>query len=106
MNEDNIFYKRLKLLSNSINKSINQVEKDLCYPRNSLNNYKTKINPSGIRLLEISEYFHVSPKYLLGKSDIKEDNSVEEIFQDLDESQKQELFEVVLEWTIKKRKNK
>ena len=50
-----------------LNKSVNQIERDLGYPRNTLQNYKKGTIPSALRLLELAQYFGVSPQYLVGK---------------------------------------
>lgn len=39
MDKESKFYLRLKLLSSSLGKSINQIEKELGYSRNALHNY-------------------------------------------------------------------
>lgn len=70
MNKD-IFYYRVKMLCDNVGKSINEVEKELNYPRNALHNYREGRIPSGLRLVELSEYFSVSPEYLLGMTDTK-----------------------------------
>lgn len=64
----------LKLIEES-GKSINQIERELGYPRNTLTSYK-RSNPSAKRLNELAEYFNVSTDYLLGNTDLK--NSVKE----------------------------
>ncbi len=61
--EESIFYKRIKKLANELGKSFNQIEKELGYSRNALSNYKTQTIPSAIRLLELAEYFDVTPRY-------------------------------------------
>lgn len=75
------FYFRLKMLCDNAGKSINEVEKELNYPRNALHNYKEGRIPSGLRLVELSEFFSVSPEYLLGLTDtkikVKSNNSTE-----------------------------
>ncbi|MCW2281527.1 helix-turn-helix domain-containing protein [Lactococcus lactis] len=75
------FYYRLKMLCDNAGKSINEVEKELNYPRNALHNYKEGRTPSGLRLVELSEFFSVSPEYLLGLTDtkikVKSNNSTE-----------------------------
>ena len=76
------FYNRLKMLSDYYDKSINEVEKDLNYPRNALHNYKGKRLPSGTRLIELSRYFNVSPEYLIGMShnrELKESSNTREL---------------------------
>ena len=66
---NDLFYRRLKDLIEKSGKSANQIERELGYPRNSLNNYKLGGEPSGTRLIGLSEYFNVSPKYLIGLID-------------------------------------
>lgn len=66
---NDLFYRRLKDLIEKSGKSANQIERELGYPRNSLSNYKLGGEPSGIRLIVLSEYFNVSPKYLIGLID-------------------------------------
>lgn len=78
MMEESLFYKRVKKLGEDLGKSFNQIEKELGYSRNALSNYKTKTMPSAIRLLELAEYFDVSPRYLLGMDEMCE-NSREKI---------------------------
>lgn len=78
MMEETLFCKRVKKLGEDLGKSFNQIEKELGYSRNALSNYKTKTMPSAIRLLELAEYFDVSPRYLLGMDEMCE-NSREKI---------------------------
>lgn len=68
MSEQGIFYKRLKEEIQLKGKTFNLVERELEYSRNALNNYKHGNEPSGTRLVELSEYLMVSPAYLVGKS--------------------------------------
>lgn len=68
-----MFYQRLKLLIEKQNKSFNQVERELGYPKNALNDYKKGKIPSAKRANEIAEYFDVTTDYLLGNSDIPRD---------------------------------
>lgn len=65
------FYERLKSLAEEKNKSFNQIERELNYPRNALNAYKNKKNPSAKRTAEIAKYFDVSIDYLLGNTTAK-----------------------------------
>ena len=93
MMEESLFYKRVKKLGEDLGKSFNQIEKELGYSRNALSNYKTKTMPSAIRLLELAEYFDVSPRYLLGMDEMcensREKNSFTEfLFENLDKNQK------------------
>jgi transcriptional regulator with XRE-family HTH domain len=90
--EVNIFFDRVKQLSKAQNKSINQVEKELGYPRNSLNGYKGDRSPSAQRLLEISDYFGVSPYYLMGYAEFNNRNFVELYLRFLTSKQREELF--------------
>ncbi len=98
MSTDNIFYTRLRTLSHKLGKSLNQVEKELGYPRNSLNNYKNHQMPSGVRLMEIADYFEVTPDYLLGKSNSMQIESVNEIFEELSPKQKIEMYDLCKDW--------
>lgn len=71
MEKETIFYEHLNEQIRYLGKNLNQVERELNYPRNALNNYKHGGEPSGRRLLDLSHYFGVSPEYLLGYSDKK-----------------------------------
>lgn len=97
MNGNSHFYERTKHLSVLLGKSINQIEKELDYPRNALNNYKNRSDPSATRLLEVSEYFKVSPEYLLGKSNIHK-KSIESMFKSLNNQQKKEMYFLLEDW--------
>lgn len=98
MLKDTLFYKRLKEQIELKNNTFNGVERELGYPRNSLSNYKNGTAPSGERLIELAEYFGVSPGYLIGKNDQAEGFSLKEIFQSLDFEQKRELYEICQSW--------
>ncbi|MCW2281975.1 helix-turn-helix domain-containing protein [Lactococcus lactis] len=105
MKEKVLFFDRFILQVRRNNKSINAIEKELGYPRNSLNNYKNGGEPSGSRLVEIAEYFNVSPEFLIGKqknSAIAEEFNIlpKEYFRQLRESQKKELILVITKWII------
>ncbi|WP_370524380.1 helix-turn-helix domain-containing protein [Lactococcus sp. S64] len=80
MAEETIFYIRLKEQIKIRKTSFNQVERDLGYPRNSLNNYKNGTEPSGNRLVELAEYFMVSPRFLIGKEEEGQEQSFKEFF--------------------------
>lgn len=67
--EESVFYQRLKELSKMKNKSINQVEKEIGYPRNALHNYKNANSPSALRAFELADYFSVTPEYLFGRKE-------------------------------------
>lgn len=81
MDKESKFYLRLKLLSSSLGKSINQIAKELGYSRNALNNYKCRGEPSAVRLLELENYFEVSPEFMIGKNLDKDVKSIKEIFE-------------------------
>ncbi|MCQ4972282.1 helix-turn-helix domain-containing protein [Lactococcus lactis] len=94
-----IFYERLKKLIDLSNKSFNEVERELNYPRNSLHNYKNGAEPSAIRLIELSNHFGVSPEYLIGVKNSKE-KSVEMIFNDLNDQQKKDMITYFQYWIL------
>ncbi|WP_282798951.1 XRE family transcriptional regulator [Lactococcus lactis] len=101
-----IFYDRLLTLIRKSGKTVNCIEKELGYPRNALHNYKYGGEPSGSRLIELSYYFHISPEYLMGKTnEIKSPLNLIDIFENLDETQKIELLKISQEWGYKKIKN-
>lgn len=92
-----IFYKRIKEQAKIKEKSLNQVERELEYPRNALSNYKNGSHePSGIRVLELADYFKVTPYYLLGLND--EIESLSESFEKLDLNKKLELCSICQSW--------
>ena len=78
--EESILYKSFRKLATDSGKSFKQIEKDLGYSRKSLSIYKTKTMPSAIRLLELAEYFDVTPRYLLGMDKICSKNHDERDF--------------------------
>lgn len=98
MTNQNIFYNRLKEQIKLECKTFNRVERDLGYPRNSLNNYKQGIEPSGRRLLELANYFKVSPDYLIGDNDNSELDPLKEYFQSLGFKQKRKLYLICQVW--------
>ncbi|XOW20455.1 hypothetical protein QK908_10760 [Lactococcus cremoris] len=51
-----MFYDRLKTLVIDSQKSFNQVERELRYPRNALANYRLGKEPSAKRLTEIADF--------------------------------------------------
>lgn len=61
-------FEKIKALAEKQGISINRLEENLGYSRNSLYNLKTK-KPNAERLQEIADYFHVSTDYLLGRTD-------------------------------------
>ncbi|MDG4984585.1 helix-turn-helix domain-containing protein [Lactococcus lactis] len=98
MSKETLFYIRLREQASIKNKSMNQVERELGYPRNSLNNYKNGTEPSGERLLELADYFMVSPHYLMGKRETDEGASLKERFQALNFEQKGALCSICQSW--------
>jgi transcriptional regulator with XRE-family HTH domain len=65
---DMTVFDRIKNLADKQGKSINDVELDLGYSKNTL--YRLKKNmPGSEKLQEIADYFHVSTDYLLGRTD-------------------------------------
>ncbi|WFR75152.1 helix-turn-helix transcriptional regulator [Lactococcus lactis] len=89
--KENIFFDRVKRLSKIHQKSINQIERDLGYSRNSLNSYKNGRAPSAQRLLEVADYFGVSPYYLMGQGEDSSRNFVELFLKFLTHEQHEEL---------------
>ncbi|KSU01803.1 transcription regulator [Lactococcus lactis subsp. lactis] len=61
-----MLYEQLTKLIKESGKSINQIERELGYPRNTLTTYK-RSNPSTKRLNELAEYFNVTVDFLLGR---------------------------------------
>lgn len=101
MESKNIFYTRLKEECKKRNLSINQLERNLGYPRNALNNYQvTDHCPSGIRLIEIADYFDVSPKYLLGLLEKESHLDAINYFNGLETEEKKKIILVSQEWLI------
>lgn len=72
-----MFYERLQLLAKKNKKSLNQIEKELELPKNTLYNYK-KNSPTTDRLNALAKYFNVSTDYLLGREEIKTDVNLTE----------------------------
>lgn len=67
-----MLYERLTKLIEETGKSMNQIETELNYPRNTLQSYK-RSKPSAKRLEEIAKYFGVSTDYLLGRKENRTD---------------------------------
>lgn len=67
-NVDMTLFEKIKFLADKQGKSINDVENDLEYAKNTL--YRLKKNkPGSEKLEELANYFHVSTDYLLGRTD-------------------------------------
>ncbi|MBK0083331.1 helix-turn-helix transcriptional regulator [Lactococcus sp. S64] len=82
-------------------KSTNQIERELGYSRNALHNYKNGTEPSGNRLIELAEYFHVSFKFLIEKTDDPNESKPSELFEQLNERQKFEMLKLCQDWSDK-----
>lgn len=102
MNKNYLFYDRLKKAIKDSGKSVNCVERELGYTRNALQNYKNGREPSGGRLVELAQYFQVSPEYLIGKTDVVLTISLEDCFKDLSEDQKIEILKISQNWLYSK----
>lgn len=100
MKENNIFYTRLKELIDESDISANRLEKDLGYSRNTLQNYKNGQEPSASRLMEISDYFAVSPRYLVGDDTVSKMCPVDIIFKRLSPQEKKELTIICQNWLL------
>lgn len=100
MANNSLFYLKLKQLQIKSKKSFNQIERELKYPRNALQNYKHGADPSGSRLLELSDYFGVTPEYLIGKNITPPTKSINELFDSLNTSQKKELCIICQQWLL------
>jgi len=100
MKVTNEFYKRLLILSKKDKKSINQIERELGYPRNALHGYKQKREISGTRLIEIAHHFNCAPEYLLGMSQEKNENSLENFFKKLNENDKIKILKLSESWYL------
>ncbi|MGL5897112.1 MAG: helix-turn-helix domain-containing protein [Lactococcus lactis] len=99
MTEETLFYRRLKQEIKRCRKSTNQIERELGYSRNALHNYKNGTEPSGTRLIEIAEYFHVSPNFLIGKTNISSKNNPINLFEQLSDIQKFEMLKICHSWS-------
>ncbi|HHK0180535.1 TPA: helix-turn-helix domain-containing protein [Streptococcus pyogenes] len=61
-------FEKIKELADRQGISINKLEENLGYSRNTIYNLKTK-KPNAERIAEIADYFNVSTDYLLGRTD-------------------------------------
>ena len=95
-----IFSERLFKLIKGSGKSVNQIERELGYSRNSLSNYKTGAEPSATRLVEIADYFEVTSEYLVGFSEElnPKNRTLKDNFMQLSSTEKLELFNIYQEW--------
>lgn len=104
MKSENLFYERLIQQVQLRNKTVNQVERELGYPRNALHNYKTTRIPSAERLFELSDYFGIDPQYLFGKTEKPIKKEIKLIFSQLSASEKKEMLALCCEWFISQTK--
>lgn len=75
-------FERIKELAKKQGKSLNKVEEDLGWSRNTL--YSLKVNkPSSERLETLADYFGVSVDYLLGRTDNPHNAESEDDYDDL-----------------------
>lgn len=102
MRENNLFYNRLLEQVRLRNTSINQIERELGYPRNALHNYKLGREPSATRLVELANYFDVSPQYLIGENNEIPERSLEMFFKKLSIKDKKEILRISVLWFLKK----
>lgn len=79
------------------NMSINKLERELDFPRNSLNNYKNGTTPSVNRVLQVAKYFNVSMESLL---DEDEREMVLVYFNKLEKKQKIKMCQICFNWLI------
>lgn len=93
-----IFYERLVYIVHQTGKSMNHIERELGYPRNSLHNYKNGNEPSASRLIEISHYFDVRPEYLIGMGEQKHASTPQTYFDNLNDKQKLEMLDISESW--------
>lgn len=81
-------------------KSSNQVERELGYSRNALHNYKNGTEPSGSRLIELSQYFGIPADYLIGKSEKAIELSPEKLFHKLNTEEKLKMWSICQSWAL------
>ncbi|AWN65403.1 MULTISPECIES: helix-turn-helix domain-containing protein [Lactococcus] len=101
MRKNNLFYNRLLEQVRLRNTSINQIERELGYPRNALHNYKLGREPSATRLVELANYFDVSPQYLIGENNEIPERSLEMFFKKLSIKDKKEILRISVLWFLK-----
>lgn len=92
------FYLRLSDLIEQTGKSKNQIERELGYPRNSLNNYRNGREPSAARLLTLAHYLDVTPEYLLGLTDYNMLPTTEQLYEALNTKQRFEMLQLCQTW--------
>lgn len=95
------FNAQLMYLAHMSNKSLNQIEREMNYPRNALNNYKGDRSPSATRLVELSYYFGVTPEFMLGMDLDGKQSNIERLFKSFRNEEKREIFRLSSEWYSK-----
>ncbi|MBL3717060.1 helix-turn-helix domain-containing protein [Lactococcus garvieae] len=80
-----MIYERIEELAKKSKKSLNEIDRELNFPRNTLAGLKNR-QPSVKRLNIIANYFGVSIDYLLGETDIKQTASSESELSQLNET--------------------
>ncbi|WP_223804491.1 helix-turn-helix domain-containing protein [Lactococcus kimchii] len=91
------FHEQLTKLVQSSNKSFNQIERELGYPRNALANYRQNSkNPSTKRLKELADYFGVAPEHLLGRDERYTYDKTILLFESLKMESKQKFLDYAL----------
>lgn len=101
MTEKTLFYERIMLEIKLRAKSVNQVERELGYPRNALHNYRNVRKPSVGRVVELARYFGVSPEYLLGAEKEMTFPPPNILFKKLTKKQKIEMLLICQSWERK-----
>lgn len=99
------FYERFLILVSKTSKSINQIERELGYPRNALHNYKNVKSPSAERLMQLAKYFGVSSEYFLGGDEEQVENTysihtIKSIFDNFNTEDKIKMYNYCHEWLI------
>lgn len=102
---ENNFYIRLKYLAQISNKSFNQIEREMNYPRNALNNYKEGREPSASRLVELAHYFRVTPEFMLGSGHDSNQTIITSIFKSFNNEEKNEMYQICYEWLSTSKEN-
>ena len=93
-----LFHDRVTKLAKIAEKSLNQIERELGIPRNALNNYRKGGDPSSSRLIDLADYFNVSPKFLLGESDDILPMPIDKFFHSLKANEKLEMCSLCKKW--------
>ncbi|MFK4894738.1 helix-turn-helix domain-containing protein [Lactococcus petauri] len=89
------FYERLTELVEKSGKSMNQIDRELNFPRNTISGFKNK-KPSISRLNKIAEYFDVTTDYLIGQEpQTPEFSVIQRRAKELTPEQQRELIELM-----------